>query len=118
MEENFAEDPFVVSRLGVAALAGLQGRDGIGGASRYLGSPRTHVASQAKHFAMHHLRVISLSIRYVWIGWLVLTDVVTLNQRTCLTEQVWGGAQRWIHTLRRRPGAQACPSFCAAESFD
>jgi beta-glucosidase len=53
MEENFAEDPYLVSRYGVAAVTGLQGKDGLGGASTYLGTPRTHVASQAKHFAMH-----------------------------------------------------------------
>ncbi len=52
MEENFAEDPFLVSKYGVAAVTGLQGMDGLGGASEYLGSPRTRVASQAKHFAM------------------------------------------------------------------
>eukprot|EP00966_Prymnesium_polylepis_P197166 4569245-Prymnesium_polylepis.1 len=32
-EENFAEDPFLVARYGMAAVAGLQGRDGCGGAS-------------------------------------------------------------------------------------
>jgi len=108
MEENFGEDPFLVSQCGVAAVAGafapqffhtfslrvfaghlfsrafwllggqlffgwslrekcpvwadlclavgeagLQGRDGLGGASEYLGSPKTRVASQAKHFAMY-----------------------------------------------------------------
>ena len=52
MEENFAEDPCLVSKYGVAAVTGLQGSDGLGGASEYLGSPRTRVASQAKHFAM------------------------------------------------------------------
>ena len=53
MEENFGEDPLHVSACGRAALAGLQGRDGGGGASTYLGDSRTRVASQAKHFAMY-----------------------------------------------------------------
>ena len=53
MEENFGEDPLLVARAGVAALRGLQGRDGLGGASAYLGSPRTAVSTQAKHFAMY-----------------------------------------------------------------
>ncbi len=51
MEENFGEDPFMVQEYGVAALVGLQGVDGLGGASSYLGSPKTKVAAQAKHFA-------------------------------------------------------------------
>jgi beta-glucosidase-like glycosyl hydrolase len=54
MEENFAEDPYMVSRYGVAAVSGLQGHDGLGGASEYLGSPREHVASQAKQCVTHH----------------------------------------------------------------
>jgi len=53
MEENFSEDPLLVSHYGVAALRGLQGHDGLGGADSYLGSPATRVASQAKHFAMY-----------------------------------------------------------------
>jgi beta-glucosidase len=53
MEENFGEDPTLVAKYGVAAVTGLQGRDGLGGASEYIGDPKTHVASQAKHFAMY-----------------------------------------------------------------
>jgi hypothetical protein len=51
--ENFGEDPTLVAKCGVAAVTGLQGKDGLGGASEYLGSPGTRVASQAKHFAMY-----------------------------------------------------------------
>lgn len=53
LEENFGEDPLLVASCGRAAVAGLQGRDGLGGASTYLGSPRTRVVSQAKHFAVY-----------------------------------------------------------------
>jgi beta-glucosidase len=53
MEENYGEDPTLVAKCGVAAVTGLQGKDGLGGASEYLGSPGTRVASQAKHFAMY-----------------------------------------------------------------
>jgi beta-glucosidase len=53
MEENFAEDPFMVAVYGAAAARGLQGHDGCDGASSYLRSPREHVASQAKHYAMY-----------------------------------------------------------------
>ena len=52
-EENFAEDPFLVSTYGVHATVGLQGVDGMGGASSYLGSPRVHVVAQAKHYAVY-----------------------------------------------------------------
>lgn len=53
MEENFAEDPHLVSAYGVSAVRGLQGHDGLAGAESYLGSPATKVCSQAKHFAMY-----------------------------------------------------------------
>ena len=53
LEENFAEDPYLVAAYGVAATRGLQGRDGMDGASTYLGSPRTKVAAQAKHYAVY-----------------------------------------------------------------
>eukprot|EP01060_Flectonema_neradi_P000152 TRINITY_DN1010_c0_g1_i1.p1 TRINITY_DN1010_c0_g1~~TRINITY_DN1010_c0_g1_i1.p1 ORF type:complete len:823 (+),score=148.97 TRINITY_DN1010_c0_g1_i1:44-2470(+) len=53
MEENFAEDPHLVQEYGVAAVTGLQGEDGLGGASTYLGDPTTKVASQGKHYAMY-----------------------------------------------------------------
>ena len=39
------EPRLLVARCGVAAVTGLQGADGLGGASEYLGSPRTRVAS-------------------------------------------------------------------------
>lgn len=44
-EETYGEDPFLVSRMGVAAITGLQG-DG------YL-IGRNHVLATAKHFAVH-----------------------------------------------------------------
>jgi beta-glucosidase len=53
LEENFSEDPFLVGAYAIAATAGLQGRDGLGGVESYLGSPRTRVAAQAKHYAMY-----------------------------------------------------------------
>ena len=53
LEENFAEDPYLVGAYGVAAVRGLQGRDGCGGADTYLGSPRSRVAAQGKHYAMY-----------------------------------------------------------------
>lgn len=50
----------LVASYGVAALKGLQGHDGLGGADTYLGSPKTRVASQAKvaHPAMWELFVL------------------------------------------------------------
>jgi beta-glucosidase len=45
VEETFGEDPYLVSRLGVAAIHGLQGK------SRALGYGR--VMATAKHFAVH-----------------------------------------------------------------
>lgn len=42
MEETFGEDPFLVSRMGVAAVQGLQGGDSL--------NP-THIAATVKHFA-------------------------------------------------------------------
>jgi len=44
-EETYGEDPYLVSRLGVAAVRGLQGEHFTGDA--------THVLSTAKHFAAH-----------------------------------------------------------------
>eukprot|EP01052_Picozoa_sp_SAG31_P031713 SAG31_NODE_3391_length_4326_cov_6.489236_2_plen_302_part_00 len=50
LEENFAEDPFLVGSYGVAAVRGLQGDGGGLGPSTYLPEPTKRVASQAKHF--------------------------------------------------------------------
>jgi beta-glucosidase len=44
-EETYGEDPYLVSRLGVAAVRGLQGDPFTGGAE--------HVVATAKHFAAH-----------------------------------------------------------------
>jgi beta-glucosidase len=44
-EETYGEDPFLVSRMGVAAITGLQGDSFIIG--------RHHVLATAKHFAAH-----------------------------------------------------------------
>jgi beta-glucosidase len=44
-EETYGEDPFLVSRMGVAAITGLQGD------SYMIG--RNHVLATAKHFAVH-----------------------------------------------------------------
>jgi beta-xylosidase len=44
-EETYGEDPFLVSRLGVAAVRGLQGE-------QFTGDPN-HVLATAKHFAAH-----------------------------------------------------------------
>ena len=44
-EETYGEDPYLVSRLGVAAVRGLQGE-------RFISDPE-HVLATAKHFAAH-----------------------------------------------------------------
>jgi len=44
-EETYGEDPYLVSRMGVAAITGLQGP------TFYIG--RNHVMATAKHFAVH-----------------------------------------------------------------
>jgi len=44
-EETYGEDPYLVSRMGVAAVTGLQGDD------YFIG--RSHVLATAKHFAVH-----------------------------------------------------------------
>jgi beta-glucosidase len=44
-EETYGEDPYLVSRLGVAAVRGLQGKSFTGSAE--------HVLATAKHFAAH-----------------------------------------------------------------
>jgi len=44
-EETFGEDPFLVSRMGVAAIQGLQGTSFL--------IDRHHVLATAKHFAVH-----------------------------------------------------------------
>jgi beta-glucosidase len=44
-EETYGEDPFLVSRIGVAAITGLQGDSYLIG--------RHHVMATAKHFAVH-----------------------------------------------------------------
>jgi hypothetical protein len=49
-QESFSEDPFIVGTMAVAAVLGNQGQDGAGGPNSYLGSPRTTMISQAKHF--------------------------------------------------------------------
>ena len=49
-QEAFGEDPHLVGTMATAAVLGLQGADGAAGPSTYLGSPRTKIVSQAKHF--------------------------------------------------------------------
>jgi len=44
-EETYGEDPFLVTRIGLAAINGLQGD--------YLPIDRSHVQATAKHFAVH-----------------------------------------------------------------
>lgn len=44
-EETYGEDPFLVARMGVAAIDGLQGTSGL--------IDRHHVLATAKHFAVH-----------------------------------------------------------------
>jgi beta-glucosidase len=44
-EETYGEDPYLVSRLGVAAITGLQGTGP--------GIDKSHVVATAKHFAVH-----------------------------------------------------------------
>jgi hypothetical protein len=51
-QENFGGDPFLVSRLGVAATLGLQGGD-TSGPSGYLPNYNTTITSEAKHFAVY-----------------------------------------------------------------
>jgi beta-glucosidase len=48
IEETYGEDPYLVSRIGVAAVLGLQGRRSAGGPFE-----ATHVMATAKHFAAH-----------------------------------------------------------------
>ena len=49
-EETYGEDPYLVSRLGVAAITGYQGA-GYPGTST--GLDKSHVFATAKHFAVH-----------------------------------------------------------------
>jgi beta-glucosidase len=44
-EETYGEDPYLTSRIGVAAVRGMQGRDSI--------IDRAHVVATTKHFAVH-----------------------------------------------------------------
>jgi beta-glucosidase len=44
-EETYGEDPYLVSKLGVAAIRGYQGEGG--------GPDKSHVMATAKHFAVH-----------------------------------------------------------------
>jgi beta-glucosidase len=44
-EETYGEDPYLVSRMGVAAITGLQGD--------FLPIDKSHVIATAKHFAVH-----------------------------------------------------------------
>lgn len=52
IEETFGEDPYLVSRLGVAAIHGLQGA-GPATALRPFGIGPEHVIACAKHYAVH-----------------------------------------------------------------
>lgn len=61
LEENFAEDPMLVAAYGVAATAGLQGHDGLEGASTYLGSPRVRERRRRTKAAARLLRFASAS---------------------------------------------------------
>src|SRR5580698_2637401 len=49
-EETYGEDPYLVSRLGVAAITGYQGAGSPGTSSAL---DKSHVMATAKHFAVH-----------------------------------------------------------------
>ncbi len=49
IEETFGEDPYLVSRMGVAVIRALQGK----GAAEGKGIDREHVIATAKHYAAH-----------------------------------------------------------------
>src|SRR4029079_10594392 len=52
-EETYGEDPYLVSRLGVAAVRGLQGRASKGDAKTPGKIDASHVMATLKHFAVH-----------------------------------------------------------------
>ena len=52
-EETFGEDPYLVSRMGVAAVRGLQGRASKGDAKTPGKIDASHVMATLKHFAVH-----------------------------------------------------------------
>src|SRR4029079_15749530 len=52
-EETYGEDPYLVSRMGVAAVRGLQGRASKGDAKTAGKIDASHVMATLKHFAVH-----------------------------------------------------------------
>jgi beta-glucosidase len=78
VEETFGEDPYLVSRMGVAAVRGFQGdatfRD------------KTRVIATLKHFAAHGLPESGLNCAPAEVSPHTLRDVVLVPFRTAVTE--------------------------------
>jgi len=84
VEETFGEDPYLVSRMGVAAVRGFQGDGSFRGAAR-----RRRVIATLKHFAAHGAPESGLNCAPAEVSPHTLRDVILVPFRACVTE---GGA--------------------------
>ena len=84
VEETFGEDPFLVSRMGVAAVRGFQGDGTFRGKAR-----RSRVIATLKHFAAHGAPESGLNCAPAEVSPHTLRDVILVPFRAAITE---GGA--------------------------
>ena len=84
VEETFGEDPFLVSRMGVAAVRGFQGDGSFRGKAR-----RSRVIATLKHYAAHGAPESGLNCAPAEVSPHTLRDVILVPFRAAITE---GGA--------------------------
>jgi beta-glucosidase len=78
VEETYGEDPYLVSRMGLAAVRGFQGRSG--------NIDKEHVISTLKHFAAHGQPESGTNCAPVNISERVLRETFLYPFKVCVTE--------------------------------
>lgn len=78
VEETFGEDPYLVSRMGVAAVRGFQGDASFG--------QRNHVIATLKHFAAHGQPESGMNCAPVNVSERVLRETFLMPFRTAIDE--------------------------------
>jgi beta-glucosidase len=81
VEETFGEDPYLVTRMGVAAVRGFQGDGSFRGRDG-----RNRVIATLKHFAAHGAPESGLNCAPAEVSPHTLRDVILPSFRACVTE--------------------------------
>ena len=93
LQEGFSEDPFVTSRMGVAAVQGLQGDGGSGPGTPL---PADHVAALAKHYLAYGHAAGGQNVGQTEISERTLREVYLAPWRAMISE---AGLRGLMHVL-------------------